>query len=76
MQKTKKATSFHGNFPVDQLGPVMELQCICVGKPRWPLVRVIRVIRTQRPLEESTGEKGGAYVYKVTTDEYDGLNFF
>ena len=67
MQKSKSRQRFI-TILVDQLGPVMELQCFCMGKPRWPL---IRVIRTQRPLEESTGEKGGVYVYKVTTDQYD-----
>ena len=70
MQKSKSRQRFI-TILVDQLGPVMELQCFCMGKPRWPLIRVIRVIRTQRPLEESTGEKGGVYVYKVTTDQYD-----
>ena len=58
MQKPK-VEFVSSQIPVDQFGPVMELQCFCMGKPRWPLIRVIRVIRTQRPLEESTGEKGG-----------------
>ena len=58
-------------IPVDQFGPVMELQCFCMGKPGWPLIRVIRVIRTQRPLENLRGRREGVYVYKVTMDQYD-----